>query len=40
MAKKELMEIHKNLHAMSVDHMRNLKKLPLNELQPELNLIT
>ena len=40
MAKKELMEIHKNLHAMSVEHMRNLKNLPLNELQPELNMIT
>ena len=40
MSKKELMEIHKNLHAISVDHMRNLKKLPLQELQPELNLIT
>ena len=40
MTKKELMDIHKQLHAVSVDHMRSLKKLPLTELQPELNLIS
>ena len=40
MNKKELMDIHKQLHAASVDHMRSLKKLPLTELQPELNLIS
>lgn len=38
--KKELMEIHKLLHKTSVEHMRELKKLPLDQLQPELNLIT
>lgn len=40
MTKKELMEIHKQLHKVSVEHMRELKKLPLAELQPELNLIS
>lgn len=39
MTKKEMMDIHKVLHDMSVDHMRALKRLPLDELQPELNIL-
>jgi hypothetical protein len=29
MTKKELMDIHKKLHAVSEDYMKSLKKLPL-----------
>ena len=39
MSKKEALAIHKKLHALSVQHLRKLKALPLQALQGELALI-
>ena len=33
------MEVHKKLHELSYQHMQELKKLPIKDLQPELGLI-
>lgn len=38
-SKKELMTIHKNLQKLSVDHMKELKKRPVQELQQHLDII-
>ena len=37
--RKELIEIHKILHKISIDHLKDLKKLPIDKLQSELALI-
>ena len=33
------MAIHKNLQAMSIDHMKELKKKPLDQLQTHFDII-
>ena len=35
----ECIALHKNLHAISVDHLTELKKLPLGELQAQFGLV-
>ena len=37
--RKQLIDIHKILHKISIDHLKELKKLPIEQLQGELALI-